>query len=111
MSGIEGAHAPEALAGLIRQGAASVAPFALRGITAAAEIMAVVKSWMEISGARLVENLRAVQEVVGAEVETLAVVKANGYGHDAALVAGVLADAGLRWLGVSDVKRARGCGP
>ena len=66
--------------------------------------MAVVKSWMEISGARLVENLRAVQAVVGAEVETLAVVKANGYGHDAALVAGVLAGAGLRWLGVSDVE-------
>jgi alanine racemase len=58
---------------------------------------------MEISGARLVENLRAVQAVVGAGVETLAVVKANGYGHDAALVAGVLAGAGLRWLGVSDV--------
>ena len=66
--------------------------------------MDVVKSWMEISGARLVENLRAVQAVVGAEVETLAVVKANGYGHDAALVAGVLAGAGLRWLGVSDVE-------
>ena len=66
--------------------------------------MAVVKSWMEISGARLVENLRAVQTMVGAEVETLAVVKANGYGHDAALVAGVLAGAGLRWLGVSDVE-------
>jgi alanine racemase len=59
---------------------------------------------MEISGARLVENLRAIQAVVGAEVETLAVVKANGYGHDAALVAKVLADAGLRWLGVSDVE-------
>jgi alanine racemase len=66
--------------------------------------MAVVKSWMEISGARLVENLRAIQAVVGAEVETLAVVKANGYGHDAGLVAGVLAGAGLRWLGVSDVE-------
>jgi alanine racemase len=66
---------------------------------------------MEISGARLVKNLRAVQSVVGAEVETLAVVKANGYGHDAALVARVLSGAGLRWLGVSDVEegaRVRG---
>ncbi len=34
----------------------------------------------------------------------LAVVKANGYGHDAALVAGALSGAGLRWLGVSDVE-------
>jgi len=66
--------------------------------------MALVKSWLEISGARLVENLRAVQAVVGADVETLAVVKANGYGHDAALVAEVLSGAGLRWLGVSDIE-------
>jgi alanine racemase len=66
--------------------------------------MALVKTWAEISGARLVENLRAVQSVVGVEVETLAVVKANGYGHDAALVARALVDAGVRWLGVSDVE-------
>ena len=58
---------------------------------------------MEISGARLVENLRAVQAVAGAAMETLAVVKANGYGHDAVLVARVLVEAGVRWLGVSDV--------
>jgi alanine racemase len=70
--------------------------------------MAAVKSWMEISGARLVENLRAVQAVVGTEVETLAVVKANGYGHDAAMVARVLVDAGLGWLGVSDVEEGVG---
>ena len=50
------------------------------------------------------ENLRAVQAVAGASVETLAVVKANGYGHDAALVARVLVGAGVRWLGVSDVE-------
>ncbi len=63
-----------------------------------------MKSWVEVSGARLVENLRAVQAVVGADVETLAVVKANGYGHDAVLVARVLVEAGVRWLGVSDVE-------
>ncbi len=54
------------------------------------------------------ENLRAVQAVAsataGGPVETLAVVKANGYGHDGALVAGVLVRAGVRWLGVSDVE-------
>ena len=53
---------------------------------------------------RLVANLRAVQAVAGASVETLAVVKANGYGHDAALAARLLVDAGVRWLGVSDVE-------
>ncbi len=63
-----------------------------------------MKSWIEISSAKLVENLRAVQSVAGAAVETLAVVKANGYGHDAALVAQTLAGGGARWLGVSDVE-------
>jgi alanine racemase len=63
-----------------------------------------VKSWVEVSGARLVENLRAAQAVAGAPVEILGVVKANAYGHDAVLVAQVLVDAGVRWLGVSDVE-------
>jgi alanine racemase len=66
--------------------------------------MAVVKSWLEISSARLVENLRAVQQAAGAGVETLAVVKANGYGHGAAGVAHALVAGGARWLGVSDVE-------
>jgi alanine racemase len=65
--------------------------------------MVLMKSWVEIAGSRLAENLRAVQGAVGAEVEVLAVVKANGYGHGAAVVAPVLAAAGARWLGVSDV--------
>jgi alanine racemase len=65
-----------------------------------------VKSWVEISGARLVENLRAVQAIanVGAGAETLGIIKANAYGHDAAIVARVLVDAGVRWLGVADVE-------
>lgn len=72
-----------------------------------------VKSWVEISGARLVENLRAVQAIanVDAGAETLGVIKANAYGHDAAIVARVLVDAGVRWLGVADVEegvRVRG---
>jgi alanine racemase len=65
--------------------------------------MVVMKSWVEISGSRLAENLRAVQGAAGAEVEVLAVVKANGYGHGAVVVAPVLARAGAQWLGVSDV--------
>ena len=64
-----------------------------------------MKSWVEISGARLVENLRSVQAIanVGAGAETLGVIKANAYGHDAAIVARVLVNAGVRWLGVADV--------
>jgi alanine racemase len=70
-----------------------------------------VKSWIEISGERLKENLRALQAVVGAEAEVLPVIKANGYGHGAELIAPVLADAGARWLGVGDAEegeRVRG---
>ena len=63
-----------------------------------------MKSWIEISKAKLTANLRAVQAVAGAGVEVLAVVKANAYGHEASAVAQVLADAGARWLGVSDVE-------
>jgi alanine racemase len=72
-----------------------------------------VKSWVEISGERLVENLRAVQAIVNEHggAETLGVVKANAYGHDAAIVAPLLVNAGVKWLGVADVEegiRVRG---
>ncbi|MGA8941072.1 MAG: alanine racemase, partial [Acidobacteriaceae bacterium] len=72
-----------------------------------------VKSWVEISGERLVENLRAVQAIANVDggSETLGVVKANAYGHDAAIVASILVNAGVRWLGVADVEegvRVRG---
>ena len=52
------------------------------------------------------ENLRAVQAIVnvGAGADVLGVVKANAYGHDAAIVARVLVNAGVRWLGVADVE-------
>jgi alanine racemase len=63
-----------------------------------------VKNWVEISGARLVENFRATRTAAGGDVETLAVIKADGYGHDAMLCAPVLAKAGARWLGVTDVE-------
>jgi len=63
-----------------------------------------VKNWVEISGARLVENFRATRAVAGNDVETLAVIKADGYGHGATICATVLAKAGARWLGVTDVE-------
>ena len=90
-----------------------VAPFVLRDPPAGCGDNGGVKSWVEISGARLVENLRAVQSIVnvGAGAEVLGVVKANAYGHDAAIVAPVLVNAGVRWLGVADVEegaRVRG---
>ena len=52
----------------------------------------------------MVGNLRAVEAVVGPSVEVLGVIKANGYGHDSRLMARILVDAGVGWLGVSDVE-------
>jgi alanine racemase len=66
--------------------------------------MTLVKSWVEISGSRLIENLRAVRAAAGAGVETLAVVKANAYGHGATAVARALVAGGARWLGVNDIE-------
>lgn len=63
-----------------------------------------MKSWIEISGARLAANVAAVRDRVGEQTEVLAVVKADGYGHGTEIVAPVLVDAGIRWLGVNDVE-------
>ena len=69
-----------------------------------AAIIEGVKSWIEISRANLVHNLRAVQSLAGSDVETLAVIKANGYGHDATVTAQILSEAGIHWLGVTDAE-------
>ncbi len=63
-----------------------------------------MKSTLNISRSALQTNFRAVQSVVGDDVEVLAVVKADAYGHGAALCAPVLAEAGAKWFGVSDVE-------
>ena len=63
-----------------------------------------MKSWVEVSGARLAENFRAIRAVAGSSVETLAVIKADADGHGAEICAPVLVEAGARWLGVSDVE-------
>jgi alanine racemase len=63
-----------------------------------------VKSWIEIAQTRHRENVQAVRVAAGADAELLAVIKANGYGHDAALIAPVLAAAGVTWLGVGDAE-------
>ncbi len=63
-----------------------------------------MKSWIEVSAARLQANFAAVQAAVGPEIEVLAVIKADAYGHGAALCAPVLGEAGARWLGVGDLE-------
>lgn len=63
-----------------------------------------MKNWIEISQQRLAHNLAAIRRVAGSDVEVLSVIKADAYGHDAALCAPVLREAGARWLGVTDVE-------
>ncbi|WP_353072869.1 alanine racemase [Tunturiibacter gelidiferens] len=62
-----------------------------------------MKNWVEVSEQRLAGNYKLLQEAAGAETAVLAVVKANAYGHGAAVCAPVLARAGAEWLGVTDV--------
>jgi alanine racemase len=61
-----------------------------------------VTSWVEISGQRLIANYRLLADAAGKETAVLAVVKANAYGHGAAVCAPVLARAGAGWLGVAN---------
>lgn len=62
-----------------------------------------MKSWIEISESRLRDNVLAIRGAAGEAANMLAVIKANGYGHGAELIAPVLVDAGVTWLGVGDV--------
>ena len=62
-----------------------------------------MKSWIEVSESRLRNNVSAIRAAAGEDAEVLAVIKADGYGHGAELIAPVLVDAGVTWLGVDDV--------
>lgn len=62
-----------------------------------------LKSTIEISAARLRANFAAIQAAAGAAYDPLCVIKADAYGHGAALCAPVLVQAGAHWLGVGDV--------
>ncbi len=60
--------------------------------------------WAEVSSAALCANYRRLCAAAGPDVDVLAVVKANAYGHGAAECAPVLARAGARWFGVTAVE-------
>jgi alanine racemase len=62
-----------------------------------------VKSWIEISEPRLRDNVSVIRAAAGENANVLAVIKADGYGHGAEVIAPVLVDAGVTWLGVGDV--------
>lgn len=62
------------------------------------------RSWVEISLKQIVENFRAVCDVVGPDVEVMPVVKADAYRHGAVEVSRALTGAGAQWLAVSNVE-------
>jgi alanine racemase len=57
--------------------------------------------WAEIDRAALRHNFSAIRRVIGPEVQQMAVVKAEAYGHGAVEVARVALQAGASWLGVA----------
>jgi alanine racemase len=58
----------------------------------------------EVSLGALRENCRQARRLVGERVAVMAVVKANGYGHGAAMAARAFVEAGATSLGVSSVE-------
>jgi alanine racemase len=57
--------------------------------------------WVEIDRAALRHNLREIRRVIGPDVQQMAVVKAEAYGHGGIEVAQVALQAGASWLGVA----------
>ncbi len=60
--------------------------------------------WVEISARTFEDNYRFLATLAGPQVELLAVVKANAYGHGLKICAPAAVHAGARWLGVTSVE-------
>ena len=60
--------------------------------------------WVEINTRSLENNFRFLAALAGPEVELLAIVKANAYGHSLELCAPAAVRAGAHWLGVTSVE-------
>lgn len=63
-------------------------------------------TWAEIDLDLLAANLHSIESFVGDEVEIMAVVKANAYGHGAVECARRLAAEGVRWFAVATLEEA-----
>ena len=62
-----------------------------------------LRTWARVSLDRIAANYRAFRRVVGPDVQVLAVVKADAYGHGAEAVARRLTSEGAAWLAVATV--------
>jgi alanine racemase len=57
--------------------------------------------WAEVSRSHLLANYEKLRHAAGPQVDLMAVIKANAYGHDLRLCAPLLAGVGAEWLGVT----------
>ena len=62
--------------------------------------------WADVDAAAIRHNLELIRRVMGEGVAVMAMVKAGGYGHGAALAAAAALDGGATWLGVSSAEEA-----
>ena len=63
-------------------------------------------SWVEVSAENLAQNVRRIREHIGDQVALMAVVKADGYGHGAVLVARTALNNGADYLAVASIAEA-----
>ncbi len=65
-----------------------------------------MKIWQEISIENLQFNLNQIRQKVGKNVDVLAVIKANAYGHGADIIAPALEAAGVNFFGAAGIEEA-----
>lgn len=61
------------------------------------------RAWVEIDLAALAHNVRQVKSLLAKQIDLMAVVKADAYGHGATTVARTVLQAGATWLGVATI--------
>lgn len=64
-------------------------------------------SWVEISKSALINNVQTCKKLLSSKVKLCAVVKANGYGHDAVLCSKIFLENGADWLAVHAIEEAK----
>lgn len=63
-------------------------------------------TWLEIDTSAIANNVRMLKQFIGANVTMMAIVKADGYGHGAVLVAQTALANGAEYLGVANIQEA-----
>lgn len=64
------------------------------------------KTWIEISQAAVEQNIAALRSFLLPGVEFCATIKANAYGHDQAIMAGIVAESGITTFAVDSIDEA-----